>query len=66
MTSSLAYVALAGLYLLGAIVGIVLGCHAGETIGRRWGKPIPGLLIGAGAGGTIGLLFMYALTRFAL
>jgi len=64
--SPTAYVLLAGLYLLGAIGGMMLGCHIGETIGRRWEKPIPGLLVGAGAGGTLGVLIMYGVTRWLL
>jgi len=64
--SPTAYVILAGLYLLGAIGGMMLGCHIGERIGRRWEKPIPGLLVGAGTGGTLGVLIMYAVTRWVL
>ena len=66
MVSPTGYVLLAGLYLLGAIGGMMLGCHIGEWIGRRWERPIPGLFIGAGAGGTLGVLLMYAVTRWVL
>jgi hypothetical protein len=64
--SSTAYVILAGLYLLGTIGGLMLGCHVGELIGRRWEKPIPGLLVGAGVGGTLGCVLMYVVTRWVL
>ena len=66
MASPTGYVILAGLYLLGAIGGMMLGCHIGEMTGRRWEKPIPGLLVGAGAGGTLGVLIMYGVTRWVL
>ncbi len=66
MESPIGYVAIAGLYLLGAIGGLVLGCHVGEAIGRRWEKPIPGLFAGAALGGTLGVLAMYAVTRWML
>jgi hypothetical protein len=59
-------VLLAGLYLLGAMGGMMLGCHVGESIGKRWEKPIPGLLVGAGTGGTLGVLIMYGVTRWVL
>jgi hypothetical protein len=38
----------------------------GESIGKRWEKPIPGLLVGAGTGGTLGVLIMYGVTRWVL
>jgi len=66
VVSPTGYVLLAGLYLLGAIGGMMLGCHIGETIGRRWERPIAGLFIGAGTGGTLGVLIMYAVTRWVL
>jgi hypothetical protein len=46
--------------------GMMLGCHVGESIGKRWEKPIPGLLVGAGTGGTLGVLIMYGVTRWVL
>jgi MFS family permease len=64
--SSVAYVILAGIYLVGAIVGMLLGTHIGEAIGRRWEKPIAGILIGAAVGGTLGCAAMYGLTRWGL
>lgn len=66
MNSSAAYVALAGLYLIGVMGGLVAGCHVGELLGKRWGRPIPGLFAGAALGGTLGCALMYALTRWLL
>ena len=66
MESPTAYLLIAGLYLLGVIGGLVLGCHVGEAIGRRWERPIPGLLAGAAIGGTLGCVVMYAVTRWVL
>jgi len=64
--SPTAYVILAGLYLLGAIGGLMLGCHVGEYVGKKLERPIPGLLVGAGIGGTLGVLVMYGVTRWVL
>ncbi|MBM3499492.1 MAG: hypothetical protein FJX74_12570 [Armatimonadetes bacterium] len=66
MESPTKYVLIAGLYLLGVIGGLVFGCHVGEAIGRHWERPIPGLLAGAGIGGTLGCLAMYAVVRWVL
>jgi hypothetical protein len=66
MTSPLVYVLVAGLYLLGAIGGLVFGCHVGEAIGRRWEKPIPGLFAGAAIGGSLGCVVMYGVVRWVL
>jgi outer membrane lipoprotein SlyB len=64
--SSIAYVVLAGLYLVGVIGGLVLGSAIGEAIGKKLERPIPGIFIGAAAGGTIGCALMYLLTRWGL
>ncbi|MGQ9731286.1 MAG: hypothetical protein ACUVX8_08405 [Candidatus Zipacnadales bacterium] len=64
--SSAAYLLLAGLYLVGAIGGLVVGSHVGEFIGKRWEKSISGLFAGAAVGGTLGCIAMYIVARWVL